>query len=380
MNVLYSLLLASGTEEALFAALWLGLGERPGQYDDATFETLRAVAARYSLDLTDSQARKRVKALELRGLVKIEPRRERGRFDFAVFAPQIAKTATVAETATEPAATVETNELETVGNVEVTAVSSEPPRVAPARDNNKYKINIKNKKINQPANFAEVRGTGATVDNTSTTAPTDSESVRDVADVRAVVDFDAPKVAALRSSIAERIWEPTTNPDLIDRMTAAVVLNVGGATRSTVDSIISEALNERTLYDRSNGRAGKRTAWSAATLRVKRLFENAGWRWSPTRFADEPRPTRRPAAVAVAKPSTANPVATRSHDELNAIVEGFTVDDLDLSFDAFKIAVRDRRRPANAFDLDRLAFEIRGALRELKKTEKFQFSTCNNIK
>lgn len=369
MNVLYSLLLASGTEEAFFAALWLGLGECSGKYVDATFETLRAVAARFSLDLTDSQARKRVKALESRGLVKIEPRRERGRFDFSVFAPQIAESATVAETATETAANVETKALETVETVEFTAVPAVSSRVASACDDNKYKINIKNKKINQSANFAEVEETGATVDRTSTSAPADSESVRDVAYIRAVVDFEAPKVAALRSSIVERIWEPTVNPDLIDRLTAAVVLHVGGATKTTVDSIIAEALNERTLYDRSNGKAGKRTAWSAATLRVKRLFENAGWRWSPTRFADEPRPSRRSVVVADAKPSTANRVATRSHDELNAIVDGFTVADLDLSFDAFKIAVRDRRQPANAFDLDRLAFEIRGALRELKEAE-----------
>ena len=367
MNPLYSLLIASGTEEALFAALWLGLGERPGQYVDATFETLRAVAARFALDLTDSQARKRVKALEARGLVKIEPRRERGRFDFFVFAPQIAKTATVAETATKTAAIVETKPLETVENAGLAPVAAAPSRVAPACDDNKYKINTKNKKINQTADFAEVEKTGATVDRTSAAAPADSESVRDVADVRAVVDFDAPNVAALRDDIARRIWEPTVNPDLIDRLTAAVVLRVGGATKTTVDSIIAEAMNERTLYDRSNGRVGKRTAWSAATLRVKRLFENAGWRWSPTRFADEPRPIRRSAVVASAKPSTATTVATRSHDELNAIAEGFTVDDLALSFDAFKIAVRDRRRPANAFDLDRLAFEIRGALRELKK-------------
>ena len=370
MNVLYSLLLASGTEEAFFAALWLGLGERPGQYVDATFETLRAVATRFSLDLTDSQARKRVKALESRGLVKIEPRRERGRFDFFVFAPQIAESATVAETA----ANVETKALETVETVGITTVPAASSRVAPACDDNKYKINIKNKKINQTANFAEVEETGATVDRTSTTAPADSESVRDVADVRAVVDFGAPKVAALRDDIARRIWEPTVNPDLIDRLTAAVVLRVGGATKTTVDSIIAEALNERTLYDRSNGKAGKRAAWSAATLRVKRLFENAGWRWSPTRFADEPRPNRR-AVVAASRPQKpAEMTATRSLDELNAIVEGFTVDDLDLSFDAFKVAVRDRRRPANAFDIDRLAFEIRGALRELKKSENFQIS------
>ena len=369
MNPLYSLLIASGTEEALFAALWLGLGERSGQYVDATFETLRTVAARFSLDLTDSQARKRVKALESRGLVKIEPRRERGRFDFSVFAPQIAESATVAETATESATNVETKALKTVENAELAPVTAASSRVAPACDDNKYKINIKNKKINQTANFEEVEKTGATVDRTSTTAPADSESVRDVADVRAVVDFEAPKVAALRSSIVERIWEPTTNPDLIDRMTAAVVLNVGGATKSTVDSIIAEALNERTLYDRSNGKAGKRTAWSAATLRVKRLFENAGWRWSPTRFADEPRPTRRPASVAVANPSTANTVATRSLDELNAIVEGFTVADLDLSFEAFQALVRDRRQPATAIEANASAFEIRGALRELKETK-----------
>ena len=365
MNPLYSLLIASGTEEAFFAALWLGLGERPGQYVDATFETLRAVAARFALDLTDSQARKRVKALESRGLVKIKPCRERGRFDFSVFAPQIAKTATVAETATESAANVETKPLETVEKAKLAPVTEAPSRVAPACDNNKYKINTKNKKINQTANFAEVGETGATVDKTSTTAPADSESVRDVADVRAVVDFDAPKVAALRDDIARRIWEPTTNPDLIDRLTAAVVLNVGGATKTTVDSIIGEAMNERTLYERSNGRAGKRTAWSAATLRVKRLFENAGWRWSPTRFADEPRPTRR--AVAVAAPKTSPVEPTRSLDELKTVAAGFEVADLDLSFDAFKVAVRERRQPASAFDLDRLAFEIRGALRELKK-------------
>lgn len=366
MNPLYSLLIASGTEEAFFAALWLGLGEQPGQYVDATFETLRAVAARFALDLTDSQARKRVKALEARGLVKIDPRRERGRFDFSVFAPQIAKTETAAETATETAASVETKPLEIVENAELAPVAAAPSHVAPACDNNKYKINTKNKKINQTANFAEVRETGATAGRTSATAPADSESVRDVADVRAVVDFEAPKVKALRASIAERIWEPTVHPDLIDRLTAAVVLRVGNATESTVSTIIAEANAERARYDQTNGRAGRRTAWETATLRVKRLFENAGWRWSPTRFADEPRPTRRSAAVAVAKPSTANSVPTRSHDELNAIVEGFTIADLGLSFDAFKIAVRERRHPANAFDLDRLAFEIRGALRELK--------------
>lgn len=366
MNVLYSLLLTSRTEEAFFAALWLGLGERSGQYVDATFETLRAVAARFSLELTDSQARKRVKALESRGLVKIEPRRERGRFDFSVFAPQIAETATVAETATETAAIVETKELETVEPVEITAVTAAASRVAPACDNNKYKINIKNKKINQTANFAEVGEPGAAVDKTSTTAPADSESVRDVADVRAVVDFEAPKVKALRASIAERIWEPTTHPDLIDRLTAAVVLRVGNATESTVSTIIAEANAERARYDQTNGRAGRRTAWQTATLRVKRLYENAGWRWTPTRFADEPRPNRRAVVAANRPQKPAETTATRSLDELRALTDGFNVAELDLSFDAFQALVRDRRQPASVPEANALTFEIRGALRELR--------------
>lgn len=367
MNVLYSLLLASGTEEALFAALWLGLGERSGQYVDATFETLRAVAARFSLDLTDSQARKRVKALESRGLVKIEPRRERGRFDFFVFAPKFAKTATAAETATEMAANVGTKALKTVETVEITAVPAVSSRVAPACDDNKYKINIKNKKINQTADFAEDEETSATVGCTSTTAPADSESVRDVADVRAVVDFEAPKVKALRASIAERIWEPTTHPDLIDRLTAAVVLHVGNATESTVSTIIAEANAERARYDQTNGRAGRRTAWQTATLRVKRLYENAGWRWTPTRFADEPRPNRRAVVAANRPQKPVETTATRSHDELRAIAAGFDVAELDLPFEAFQALVRDRRQPASAIEANALAFEIRGALRELEK-------------
>lgn len=366
MNVLYSLLLASGTEEAFFAALWLGLGERSGQYVDATFETLRAVAARFSLDLTDSQARKRVKALESRGLVKIEPRRERGRFDFSVFAPQIAESATVADSAIETEAAAETSP-EAVENCAKTPENKDfaaqkptestaaPTRVAPAR-NNKNKINIKNKSINKKT--CEI----------SIEEPQAVDEARSTDDVRAVVDFEAPDVIALRSEIAERVWEPTTHPDLIDRLTAAVVLRIGAATRSTVMTLIGEARAEQARYDRTNGRAGRRTIWETATLRVKRLYENAGWRWTPTRFADEPRPVaavvrrqQRPAVVAT------EPATERSVDDLAAVAAGFTVDDLDRSFESFVELVRERRSPSTAVEARALAFEIRGALRELKK-------------
>lgn len=365
MNVLYSLLLASGTKEALFAAFWLALGEQTGTFADATFADLAATAERYGVALTDSQTRKRVKELEALKLVKIEPLRERGRFDFSVFAPNFA--VSVAETATKVETVVETspeaveNRVKPPGNNDFAAqepaeTTAAPTRVAPAR-NNKNKINIKNKSINKK-----------TCEN-SIEEPQAVDEARSTDDVRAVVDFEAPKVKALRASIAERIWEPTTHPDLIDRLTAAVVLHVGNATESTVSTIIAEANAERARYDQTNGRAGRRTAWQTATLRVKRLFENAGWRWTPTRFADEPRPVRRAVGAANRAQKPTETTETRKIDELRVVTDGFDVAELNLSFEAFQTLVRVRRQPANAIEANALTFEIRGALRELKEAE-----------
>jgi hypothetical protein len=364
MNVLYSLLLASGTKEALFAAFWLALGEQPGTFAVATFADLAATAERYGVALTDSQTRKRVKELEALKLVKIDPLRERGRFDFSVFAPNfavsVAETATKAETVAETSPEAVENRVKTPGNKdfaaqEQTETTAAPTRVAPAC-NNKNKINIKNKSINKKT--CEI----------SIEEPQAVDEARSTDDVRAVIDFEAPKVKALRASIAERIWEPTTHPDLIDRLTAAVVLRVGNATESTVSTIIAEANAERARYDQTNGRAGRRTAWQTATLRVKRLFENAGWRWTPTRFADEPRPNRRAVVAATRPQKVAEATAARPLDELRAIAAGFNASELDLTFEAFQALVRDRRQPANAIEANALAFEIRGALRELKNS------------
>lgn len=365
MNVLYSLLLASGTKEALFAAFWLALGEKPGTFADATFADLTATAERYGVALTDSQTRKRVKKLEALKLVKIEPLREHGRFDFSVFAPNV--TVSVAETAIETETVAETSpeavenraktpESKVFAAQKSTKTTAAPTRVAPAR-NNKNKINIKNKSINKKTCEISIKETEAV------------DEARSTDDVRAVVDFEAPKVKALRASIAERIWEPTTHPDLIDRLTAAVVLHVGNATESTVSTIIAEANAERARYDQTNGRAGRRTAWQTATLRVKRLYENAGWRWTPTRFADEPRPSRRAVVAAKRPKKAAETTAKRTVDELRAITDGFDVAELNLSFEAFQTLVRDRRNPANAIEANALAFEIRSALRELREAE-----------
>ncbi len=87
MKALYSLILASGTKEALFAALWLALDEEQGTFADVDFATLRATAARFGVALTESQVRKRVKELEKLDVLTVVPRRERGRFDLLVFQP-----------------------------------------------------------------------------------------------------------------------------------------------------------------------------------------------------------------------------------------------------------------------------------------------------
>ncbi|MBQ6826701.1 MAG: hypothetical protein IJO46_01700, partial [Thermoguttaceae bacterium] len=196
---------------------------------------------------------------------------------------------------------------------------------------------------------------------------------RSVADVRALVDFASPKVAALRREIAEAVWEPTVHPDLIDRLTAAVVLRVGGATRSTVFALIREARDAKSLFERSNGRAGKRTIWETAALRTKRLFENAGWVWSPTRFADEPRPSdvRRQARPLerVAPPEETTATPERSVDELLSVAAGFEPSELDLPFADFSRLVARRRGIADACESRGVALEIRNALRELAKRE-----------
>ena len=410
MKALYSLILASGTKEALFAALWLALGEEPGRVVDATFADVRETAKRFGVSLSEQQIRKRVKELETLDVLEIVPRRERGRFDLYVYRPapsrfpepvvakpepetplfdatfgkgvesfagddfdrrragsasasvSVLKTKMEIETETE-AEKVERREaarrnaLETSEKSAVafasTFVASRETEIAP-----KEEINIKNKKINQTAKDLEAEA------QASNDAPS-------TADVRSFVDFESPKVAALRREIAERVWEPTVNPDLIDRLTAAVVSRVGGATRSSVFALIREARDERSLYERSNGRVGKPTIWKTATLRLKRLYENAGWTWTPTRFADEPRPTRETVAPVVEREQTQTPSAEpeRTVDELLAVAAGFEVSELALSFDDFKRLTRERRRPANAFEVQRLAFEIRSALRTLKERE-----------
>ena len=233
MNPLYPLILASGTKEALFAALWLALGEEPGRVVDATFADVRETAKRFGVSLSEQQIRKRVKELETLDVLEIVPRRERGRFDLYVYRPSpsrfpepvvakpepetplfdatfgkgvesfasvpVLKTKMETRTETE-SETVERREaanrnaLETSGKSAVAfgsaVVANRERETAPKEE---IIINIKNKKINQTAKDLEAEAQAST-------------DARSVADVRSLVDFESPKVAALRAEIAERVW------------------------------------------------------------------------------------------------------------------------------------------------------------------------------
>jgi len=500
MKALYSLILASGTKEALFAALWLALDEEPGTFADVDFASLRTTASRFGVALSESQIRKRVKELEKLDVLAVAPRRERGRFDLLVYQPapnrfnvdatapkpepatplfdaafgkgvesfadrdravpatladrrfransvsapvgrdalaQLradadfaavseteTRTESVAQSIAEPTAPgvadhfrgftkmIQTPTFAEVRVVRPTSTIPAVSSVAPGPTSREpvaaplEEINIKNKTINQPAKDFETlgedvgdqrernrvraiperlaaprdgsRAVAADAPSVAGTQPgLEPERRPDVADVRSLVDFASPKVAALRREIAERVWEPTVHPDLIDRLTAAVVLRVGGATRSTVFALIREARDAKSLFERSNGRAGKRTLWQTATLRLKRLFENAGWVWSPTRFADEPRPfdVRRQARsferarTPEETPATPENAETLSVEELATTAAGFEPSELDLSFADFSCLVARRRGIADACESRGVALEIRNALRELAKRE-----------
>ncbi len=465
MKALYSLILASGTKEALFAALWLALDEEPGTFADVDFASLRTTAARFGVALSESQIRKRVKELEKLDVLAVAPRRERGRFDLLVYQPapnrfnvdatapkpepatplfdaafgkgvksfvgdgaapdpryransvsapvgrdalaQLradADSAAVAETETrtETVATSQTAPSKaeradallartrfadalrravypsdydaihcqtrlyrgetldglTVGEVDLidwrvgefvvqsrkivgeyvdrsiageyrgrrdvceaemnaallafaetraAAIAPEPVEAVDAtkavesiRDRSRSaesesrepvaapleEINIKNKTINKPAKTLEAKTQAG-------------PEARSVADVRELVDFESPKVAAFRRLVARNVWERTIHPDLIDRIVALAVLRVGGTDAKAVESMIRDAKAEVALWNRTDGRRGQPQIWRAITPEVKRLYENAGWVWTPTRFATEPRPEPRRVAEAV---------------------------------------------------------------------------------
>jgi hypothetical protein len=114
-------------------------------------------------------------------------------------------------------------------------------------------------------------------------------------EVRVRVKFENPKVARFRAEVARRCWEPTTNPDLIDRLVALAVLEVGGTKARDVFGMISDARDSRDRYERTDGRAGRSKIWESLVYAAKRIYETNGWKWTRTKIGSEPRPENKDA-------------------------------------------------------------------------------------
>ncbi len=118
------------------------------------------------------------------------------------------------------------------------------------------------------------------------------------------LDKKNPKIAALRSKIAARVWEPWMRSDLIDRLVAAVAY--GWTSASNAFAFCRHAVDQRDVYKSSNGRRGSAHIWSTLALDVKQTVENAGVEWEETRrgFELEPQKERRAPITRKISPSS----------------------------------------------------------------------------
>ncbi|MGN0930728.1 MAG: hypothetical protein ACI4NP_03310 [Thermoguttaceae bacterium] len=163
------------------------------------------------------------------------------------------------------------------------------------------------------------------------------------------------------------------NPELVDRLVAAAVLKLAGFSEASALGLCRDAVDERTLFERTNGRAGKRKAWQTIGYGVKRAYEAAGYAWTPTRIGNEPAPRYAgilPTAVVDAAPApervaplpTAAPHRAPSADEV--VYEGFTRQDLDGPMEEMEKKVKERYHTRNAFETRMKTFQLRGRLRD----------------
>ena len=218
------------------------------------------------------------------------------------------------------------------------------------------------------------------------------EEARSVAEIRDAVDFEDARVVELRKKIVEIVWEPELNRDLVDRLVGAAVLGLSGISGRDAVALARNAAESRARYLRTDGRAGRRRAWETLGLAVKRIYDEAGWRWVPTRVSTEPKPQvqkwtlvpqqvvkrggGKPTAPVAEKEESAareraprEMVATAPREDVESsnardCCEGFTVADLATPLREFETIV------ARRFRLGRLqaamkAATIRGALRDL---------------
>lgn len=186
------------------------------------------------------------------------------------------------------------------------------------------------------------------------------------------INLSDEKIAKFRADVVKKIWEPDINPELIDRLVCAAVLKLANFNVKAAFNLCRAALDSRSLYDRTDGRAGKKHLWQTIGYSVKRIYEAAGYVWTPTRIGNEPAPEYRP--IVPADPIQAvhprdEVQTTREKIEVSPIpdsdktVDGFTVKDLNKPLNDFEREVRERLNTRPGFETKARALEIRNSLR-----------------
>lgn len=186
------------------------------------------------------------------------------------------------------------------------------------------------------------------------------------------INLTDEKIAKFRADVVKKIWEPDINPELIDRLVCAAVLKLANFNVKAAFNLCRAALDSRSLYDRTDGRAGKKHLWQTIGYSIKRIYEAAGYVWTPTRIGNEPAPVYNqivPADSMQAVHPRAEVQTTREKIEVSPIpdsdktVDGFTVKDLNKPLNDFEREVRERLNTRPGFETKARALEIRNSLR-----------------
>lgn len=330
-------------------------------------EELRTSRASY---FTARIIRDRVAELEEAGIIE-RVQREDDKFDVVVFstadfvAPRGKKEKPICQTSSSESVPI------TVTGTGTETVTESVNARARIEEINIYKNKQINNQGSEGKNNFEVR----------------NDCRRSIDDAIKSVDFSEEKIAAFRAKLVDIVWEPDLNRELIDRLTAAAVLGIGGLNDKGAFKLCREAADAKRLYEKTDGRAGKKRIWQSLGYAVKRFYDAEGYEWTSTKIENEPAPKRQaiiPAFAAVlstaktkekkSEEPKAATISTPASSDCNATVEGFTAAEaLNASLEEFERVVARRCKTKNAMETRIKAFSIRDQLRRLVA------STCEII-
>ena len=344
MDPIYNLFLRENSAASVYVALWLHLGSVAGTIKYVTIDSLSALVRSRGVLVTLSQMRGRLAKLENQRLIEMVPSNDRGVYDCYVFAPcperdmrpkpeppqPIIDLIEEAEKSQRKKSVVDTAGIdrdfhfhfhfENENEIGLKAVSHTQ------EEYNKKKI----KEIKKQ-DYAE----GVEASDADKPASDDGEHVPagavSAGDVRSVIDFDSVPVARTRSEVARILYEDTIHPDVVDRATAAIVLEIGGFTVQQLRRINSEAELEQNLYRDTDGRRGKKYRWMITNLRLKRLYRLHGWAYPRTTLGYEISPFTQRQEESQSISAEAGTMSPASElEKLETIAEGFGPADLDI--------------------------------------------------